>query len=86
MTARVHGGEVSWPSMNKYPYAETSPVWIGSTGSIDPVVAKQSAFELLRVLEASEMRLKEGYGTAPIPNLLGHFDKARKKLESMANE
>ncbi len=82
ITVRVHGGEVAWPSMNKYIFAETSPVWIGSVGSTEPVVAKQSASDLLKVLDVSEERLKQGYGDTPIPNLLGHFEQAREKLKA----
>jgi hypothetical protein len=40
----------------------------------------------LIALDVSEQRLLAGYGENPIPNLLGHFAKARIKLENMINE
>ena len=86
VTARVHGGEVAWPSLNSYTFAETSPVWIGSVGSVDPNASKESAKKLLEVMKGSKERLMEGYGDAPIPNLLDHFQKAREKLEAISKE
>lgn len=83
VTARVHGGEVNWPSMNRYTFAETSPVWIGSVGSTEPTVIKQSAQDLLKALDVSEKRLRDGYGDTPIPNLLDHFERARRKLNGL---
>jgi TolB protein len=86
MTARVLGANTGWPAMDSYLFAETSPVWFGSVGSTDPVAARESAARLLMVLDASEQELREGYGEAPIPNLLGHFAEARARLELLAAE
>ena len=71
--------------MDSYLYAESSPVWFGEVGSTDSAAARQSAQNLLMLLDVAEKNLKAGYGNAPIPNLLGHFNKARVQLETLAN-
>jgi len=86
ITARVLGPDGGWPSMDSYLYAETSPVWFGQVGSTDPVAARQAAAKLLRVLDVAEEKLIAGYGSTPIPNLLGHFQLARIRLEEIAAE
>ncbi|MEJ8568177.1 CehA/McbA family metallohydrolase [Elongatibacter sediminis] len=84
ITARVTGASASWPALDSYLYAETSPVWFHAVGSIEPEARRRSAADLLRVLNASETRLIEGYGNTPIPDLLGHFQNARVRLREMA--
>lgn len=86
ITARVSGGESEWPMMDSYPFAESSPIWFGAKGSTMPVSKTESAKKLLNALNVSEQRLKDGYGENPIPNLLGHFDKARQKLLKIIEE
>lgn len=86
ITVRAHGGESGWPMMDSYPYAETNPIWIGETGSTDPEARQQAATDLLKVLDASEQKLRQGYGGAEIPNLQQHFDNARQQLEKHAQE
>ncbi len=86
ITARALGENSGWPAMDSYLYAETSPVWFGEVGSVDTAAAREAARELLMVLNESEQRLKEGYGDAEIPNLLGHFQKAREKLKMIIGE
>ena len=86
VTARVYGGEVKWPFMDSYPFAETSPVWFGSIGSTDRSVSKQAATKLLKVLLESRKTLVQGYGDSPIPNLLQHFDKAQNRLEEIISQ
>jgi TolB protein len=83
MTARVLGGNTGWPAMDSYLFAETSPVWFGKVGSTDPAAARRSAGNLLMVLDASERKLREGYGDLPIPELLGHFAQARARLAEL---
>ena len=34
ITARVSGGQSEWPMMDSYPFAESSPIWFGETGSM----------------------------------------------------
>jgi TolB protein len=86
VTARVSGGKSDWPMMDSYPFAETSPFWFGAIGSTTTSAKGESATKLLKALEVSEQRLKAGYGENPIPNLLGHFGKAREKLEAIIKE
>jgi len=86
VTARVSGGKSEWPMMDSYPFAETSPFWFGQVGSTNTSAKVEAATKLLKALEVSEQQLKAGYGENPIPNLLGHFGKAREKLEAMIKE
>jgi TolB protein len=86
VTARVSGGKSEWPMMDSYPFAETSPFWFGQVGSTSKTAKIEAARKLLIALNVSEQRLLAGYGNNPIPNLLGHFAKARVKLENMINE
>jgi TolB protein len=84
ITARVLGRNSGWPALDSYLYAETSPVWFGAVGSTDPDALHGSAETLLMVLDVSEAALREGYGEAPIPDLLEHFAQARSRLRTMA--
>ena len=84
VTARVTGDNTGWPALNTILFAESSPVWFGEVGSIDAAAASRSAERLLMLLDVAEEDLKAGYGNAPIPNLLGHFGKARARLEELA--
>ena len=86
ITARVSGGQSEWPMMDSYPFAESSPIWFGETGSTMSDSKIASATKLLKALTVSEQRLKDGYGENPIPNLLGHFDKAKEKLMKIIEE
>jgi TolB protein len=83
IAARVHGGVTAWPAMDSYPFAHTSPVWIGSIGSTDPAAARRAAGELLMALEVAEGRVKQAYGDASAPVLLGRIAAARQKLEPL---
>lgn len=85
ISARVLGENTGWPAMDSYLFAESSPVWFDHVGSTDPAAARQSAQDLLMVLEVAEKTLITGYGNAPIPNLLEHFAKARARLQTLAN-
>lgn len=86
VTARISGGITEWPLMDSYPFAETSPIWFGKKGSIETKAAMESAKDLLMILKVSQNRLEDGYGDSEIPKLLAHFEAARKKLESIANQ
>ena len=72
--------------MDSYLYAESSPVWFGDVGSTDPAAARAAAAKLAMVLDATEQKLKEGYGEIPIPNLEGHFARARGRLVDLIGE
>jgi TolB protein len=83
ITARVLGKNTGWPAMDSYLFAETSPVWFGQVGSTDPAAVKLAADYLLKVLNVAEAKMIKAYGNAPIPKLLGHFEKARIRLEEL---
>ncbi len=84
VAARVDGGAIGWPVMASDVFAHTGPVWIGSVGSVDAVTQRQAAADLMRVLDASETRLGEGYGDAETPKLLERFGEARERLRNIA--
>lgn len=86
VTARVTGENVGWPALNSSLFAETSPVWFGEVGSTDAAAARQSAQNLLMLLDVAEEDLRAGYGNTPIPNLLGHFGKARARLQELGSQ
>lgn len=83
VTARVSGDASAWPAMSHALYAETSPVWFGAIGSTDATAAAESAAMLLMALDVADARMRDGYGETPIPNLLGHFAQARKRLRDI---
>lgn len=84
VAARAVGGPARWPMMANYPFAHTAPVWIGSVGSSDPAVRRAAAAELLAILGVARLRLTAGYSGTDIPNLVGRFDAARERLETLA--
>ncbi|GAA4812749.1 CehA/McbA family metallohydrolase [Litoribaculum gwangyangense] len=86
VTARVSGGNIEWPLMDSYPFAESSPIWFNNLGSTTSVTAKNAAQDLLKLLSVSNERLIQGYGDIPIPILTEHFEKARQKLLKIIEE
>ncbi len=80
VTARVSGSNSEWPMMDSYAFAESSPIWFDEIGSTMPNAKIDAANKLLKILEVSEKRMKQGYGENQTPNLSEHFSKARKKL------
>jgi TolB protein len=83
IAARAHGGVTAWPAMDSYPFAHTAPVWLASVGSIDPAAARRAAGDLLMALEVAEGRVKQAYGDASAPVLLGRIAAARQKLDML---
>ena len=81
VAARVHGGRPAWPIMAQYPFAHSSPIWIGRRGSVEPGAAARSAGELLEALRVAENRLHIGYQGYEIPRLQARYDEARARLE-----
>ncbi|MEQ9399601.1 MAG: CehA/McbA family metallohydrolase [Longimicrobiales bacterium] len=82
VAARATGpATTAWPAMDSYAFGHTSPVWIGTVGSVDPAAEQQAARELLDALDGASARLRAGYGTADIPRLERHFAEARAVLE-----
>lgn len=80
VTARVSGTKSEWPMMDSFIFAESSPLWFNAIGSTMPNSKISGANKLLKILDTSEKLLKQGYGNNKIPNLEGHFSKAREKL------
>ena len=86
VTARVSGSKSEWPMMDSYIFAESSPLWFDEIGSTAPNAKIDAANKLLKLLEVSEKRMKQGYGENEPPNLSDHFSKAREKLVRIAGE
>ena len=86
VTARVSGSKSEWPMMDSYIFAESSPIWFDEIGSTMPKAKIDAANKLLKILEVSEKRMKQGYGENQTPNLSDHFSKAREKLVRIAGE
>ena len=88
VAARAHGSyepDSEWPTMNGYPFAHSSPIWIGSHASTDLSAARKAAVELLDALAVAEQRLLIGYGGQSIPKLKARFAETRLKLEGIAS-
>ena len=86
VAARAHGGperDNEWPAMNGYPFAHSSPIWIGAYASTDLSAARKAAKDLLAALDVAEQRLLAGYGEQPIPKLKARFEETRAKLEGI---
>lgn len=85
IAARAYGGESVWPAMDSYPFAHTSPVWIGSVGSTDPGARRRAAADLAPLLDVAESRLVEAYGSREAAaRILATFQAARRKLTEAA--
>jgi TolB protein len=82
IAARAHGGEPAWPVMAEYPFAHSSPVWIGERGSAEPAAAAAAARDLLAALDAAEARLRAGYQGVDIPRLAARYAEAREWLQN----
>lgn len=82
IAVRARGGGPTWPSMDSYAFAQTSPVWIDHVGSTDPEAARRAAADLGPILDAAEERLRQAYGETPTPNIDERFRAARARLEA----
>jgi TolB protein len=80
ITARVSGTKSEWPMMDSFIFAESSPLWFNEIGSTMTNSKINAANKLLKILDTSKKRLKQGYEDGQIPNLEGHFSKAKEKL------
>ncbi|MBL8268725.1 LpqB family beta-propeller domain-containing protein [Steroidobacter sp.] len=87
IAARAHGGRISsWPAMDDYAFAHTSPIWIGRRGSTLPATERAAASALLKIVSSSEEKLRKAFEGAPIPRLQSHFEKARQTLQQRLSE
>lgn len=80
VAARVRGGESAWPTQDSYPFAHSSPVWLGHVGSTDPEAVKASAGDLLRWLDVADTRLATGYPGDSAQRVKERFATARARL------
>ncbi len=83
IAARAHGGGGEWPGMAVDQFAHSSPIWIGSPGSMEPAVASRAAADLIMAIDFSETKARKAYGETPTPRLDARFAAAREKLEAM---
>ncbi|MEX2478997.1 MAG: CehA/McbA family metallohydrolase, partial [Gracilimonas sp.] len=86
IAARAYAAEQredSWPSMHARPYAHSSPIWIGGVGSSEPGVRAEAAADLIRAIDAAEVRARQAYGDVEINRTLARFDEARARLSEM---
>ena len=82
IAARAHGGETVWPAMDSYPFAHTSPVWIGAIGSTNRAARQRAARDLVLLLDSAERRIVTAYGAREnAPRILATIAAARRKLE-----
>lgn len=64
VAARAYGGEMAWPGMDSYPFAHTSPIWIGAKGSTDAGAKAAAQAELRAALDSAKTRVSGAYDDA----------------------
>lgn len=83
VAVRVTGPPTTgWPGMDSYAFAHTSPVWIGTVGSVDRDAELRSVGVLEQALAGARARLERGYSGASIPELRARFDQAQEALDA----
>jgi len=83
VAVRVTGPETTtWPGMDSYAFAHSSPVWIGEVGSTDRDAELRSVAVLEQALAGARSRLEDAYADTPIPDLTARFDSARAALDA----
>ncbi len=86
IAARAYAAEQkedSWPTMHARPYAHSSPIWIGEVGSSEPGARAEAAADLIRAIDAAEIRARQAYGDVEMKRMMARFDEARTKLRGM---
>ena len=83
IAARAVGGGAAGASMTVFPFAHSSPIWIGRKGSTDPAAARAAAADLLKALAYSERKFAEGYEDDIPPGLAKRIADARQQLERL---
>lgn len=81
VAARSVGGTTDGPSMTVFPFAHSSPVWIGAVGSTDPEASRAAAADLLRALDYSERQFAENYADGIPAGLAARIAVTRQELE-----
>lgn len=80
IAARAHGGNSSWPLMDSYPFAHTSPIWINHKGSTDAIAKAKATREIRRALRHIEERARLTYKNDDISVLLERLNLARAAI------
>lgn len=80
IAARAHGGSTSWPLMDSYPFAHTSPIWINHKGSTDAIAKAKATREIRRALRHIEERARLTYKGDDISVLLARLELARAAI------
>ena len=80
IAARAHGGNSSWPLMDSYPFAHTSPIWINNKGSTEPTAKAKATREIKRALQHIEERARLTYKGDDISILLERIELARAAI------
>lgn len=75
----------AWPGMDSYGFAHTSPVWIGTVGSVDREAELRSVAVLEQALAGARAELQRAYAGTPIPELTARFDSAQAALDARRN-
>ncbi len=84
ISARAVDEHMSWPGMDSYPFALTSPVWIGRVGSTHRPAQRAAAAELLVALASAESRLRAAFPPEQAPRLHQRLAAARARLTTLA--
>ena len=83
IAVRVVGPDTeSWPAMDSYAFAHSSPTWIGEVGSVDREAELRSVATLRAALVGAKASLLEGYEGADIPTLISRFEAAEAALDA----
>lgn len=80
IAARAHGGEMTWPGMDSYPFAHSSPIWIDHIGSTDAAAEAAAKVDLMNALDNARTRAKSAYGDEDISRFNGQLDDAKQAL------
>lgn len=82
VAARAHGGRMTWPGMDSYPFAHTSPIWIDHVGSTDAAAEAAAKADLLNALDNARNRAKGAYGDQQIDKFNSRIEAAIQALSA----
>ena len=73
-----------WPSMDSYPFAHTSPIWINFVGSTEPNAKRVATEELTFAINELKNIAQERYKGENITALLEQFERAQGLTKKLA--
>ncbi len=76
IAARAHGGQMTWPGMDSYAFAHSSPVWINRIGSTDPAAEAAAKADLRRALTHMANRTDGAYGEEDMATMKARIQAA----------